>query len=156
MTDKEFRHMSRGDLVEIIYQYQQREQALQSQVVSLTEELNDRRIKINNAGSLAEAVLSLNHVMETAQAAADQYLDEIRSVHTDATAREKEIIDAANRRADEIILQAQVEASALRKQADTECAELREEAEADCLAMREKIALFLDEHDELRHLLDDL
>ncbi len=136
MTDKEFRHMSRGNLIEIIYQYQQREQALQAQVVSLTEELSDRRIKINNAGSLAEAVLSLNHVMESAQAAADQYLDEIRSAHADVAAREKEIIDAANRKADEIVQQAQVEASTLRKQADAECSELREEAEAVCVTMR--------------------
>jgi len=156
MTDKEFRHMSRGNLVAIIYQYQQREQALQAQIASLTAELNDRRIKIGNAGSLAEAVLSLNHVMEAAQAAADQYLDEIRSVHTDAATREKEIMDSANRRAYEIIQQAQVEASTLRKQADAECSELREEAEADCLAMREKIELFLDDHEELRCLLDDL
>lgn len=67
-----------GDLIDIIYQYQRREQHLEAENAKLRRLLNERDIKIQNAGSIAEAALSLNQVFETAQAAADQYLEVLR------------------------------------------------------------------------------
>lgn len=76
--DKELRRMSRGDLIDIIYQYQRREQELEAENAKLHRQLNDRDIKIQKAGSIAEAAVSLNQVFEAAQAAADQYLEVLR------------------------------------------------------------------------------
>lgn len=75
MADKELRRMGRGDLIEIIYQYQCREKELEEENERLRCQLNDRDIRIQKAGSIADAVLSLNHVFEVAQAAANQYLE---------------------------------------------------------------------------------
>ena len=74
MADNELKHMSRADLIEIIYQYQSREQEQAQKIAELTALVEDRRINIENAGSIAEAALSLNHVFAAAQAAADQYI----------------------------------------------------------------------------------
>lgn len=82
MNDKEFRKLRRKDLIEIIYQYQCREERLVRENEALHKELKDRRTKIQNAGSIAEASLCLNGVFEAAQKAADQYLMEIQSMHT--------------------------------------------------------------------------
>lgn len=78
MTDKEFRKLKRDDFIEIIYQYQKREQRLLQENAKLHQQLEEKYTRIQNAGSIAEAALSLNHVFEAAQAAADQYLEEIR------------------------------------------------------------------------------
>lgn len=78
MTDKELRRMSRQELVEIIYQQKKVEEALRKRLEAAEKKLNDREIKISNAGSIAEAALALNGVFEAAQKAADDYLRSIR------------------------------------------------------------------------------
>lgn len=90
MKEKELRRMRRGDLIEIIYQYQQREQELLKENAELKVQLRDRRTRIQKAGSIAEASLALHHVFEAAQAAADQYLAEVRSGTPKNTERDKE------------------------------------------------------------------
>lgn len=82
MNDKEFRKLRRKDLIEIIYQYQCREEHLIQENEALHKKLQERQTKIQNAGSIAEASLCLSGVFEAAQKAADQYLMEIRSMHT--------------------------------------------------------------------------
>ena len=74
MTDKELQHLSRVELIEIIYELQKQNEAAAAQVKRLEKALADREIHISNAGSIAEAAMGLNGVFEAAQAAADQYL----------------------------------------------------------------------------------
>ncbi len=74
MADKELRRMNRTELIEIIYALQQNEQKLREENDKMTAELEDRKIRMDESGSIAEAALSLNHIFEDAQAAADQYL----------------------------------------------------------------------------------
>ena len=78
MTDKEFKRLSRAQLIEIIYQLQLREEELEAENQQLKEELADRRLRLQEAGNLAEAALEINDVMRAVQSAADQYLEEIR------------------------------------------------------------------------------
>lgn len=77
MTDKEFRHLRRADLIDIIYELQSNELKLQGEIDQLKEQLADKRIKISKAGSIAEAAVSINGFFECAQATANQYLQEI-------------------------------------------------------------------------------
>ena len=79
MAEKELRRMSREELVEIIYAMQQSQHQLEQQNEELRTRLDDRTLKWEQAGSLAEAALSLNHVFEDAQAAADQYLASLKA-----------------------------------------------------------------------------
>ena len=78
ITDRELRRLSRKDLVEIIYQYQEREQELMSENKKLQEALEDRRLHAKEIGSIAEASLVVNGVFEAAQAAADQYMENVQ------------------------------------------------------------------------------
>ncbi len=70
--------MSRSELIEVIYALEQDNQSLQKENEKLRAELDDKDIRIATSGSIAEAALSLNHIFEDAQAAADQYLNSIR------------------------------------------------------------------------------
>lgn len=80
LTDKEFKRLSRAELIEVIYQMQRDEEALRAENDRLKAELADRRSHLEKSGSIAEAALALNGVFEAAQAAADAYLAEIRSL----------------------------------------------------------------------------
>ena len=79
MPDRELRHMSRTELVEIIFALKQSEDQLKAENAALTAQLEDRQLHIQNAGSIAQAALELNKVFEAAQAAADEYLASVRA-----------------------------------------------------------------------------
>jgi hypothetical protein len=78
MTDKEFKRLSRSQLIEIIYQLQLKQEELTAENDKLSKALEDKRILVSEAGNLAEAALAIHHVMQTAQDAAAHYLEEIR------------------------------------------------------------------------------
>ena len=81
MTDKEFRRLRRGDLIEIIYDLQKEQLRLKQENDVLRERLSQRTICLKESGSIAEAALRLNHIFENAQAAADQYLASVKALH---------------------------------------------------------------------------
>lgn len=59
------------------YRTDERNAALQSRLELAEARLNDRQIAVEKAGTLAEASLSLNGVFQAAEAAAQQYLENI-------------------------------------------------------------------------------
>lgn len=78
MAERELRKLKRTELVDIIYQLQKSIEEMEAENLELRRQLEDRRIKIENAGSLAEAVVGLNEIFENAQRAADQYVEQLR------------------------------------------------------------------------------
>lgn len=78
MTEKELKKLSRTDLLELLLQERRENEQLHTEIDSLKEKLADRTIKIQKSGSIAEASLQLSGIFETAQKAADQYLESIR------------------------------------------------------------------------------
>lgn len=78
MAEKELRKLRRSELVDIIYQLKKNEQKLQEENAELKRLLEDRRIKLENIGSLAEAALALSDVFKAADEAAALYLEELR------------------------------------------------------------------------------
>lgn len=107
MTDKEFKRLSRAQLIEIIYQLQLQIDSLTEQNESLESALADKRLHINEAGNIANASLAINKCFQSAQAAADQYLDEIRAIRDEAEEQKEMIISDARARAREIIAEAE-------------------------------------------------
>lgn len=80
MTDKELKRLSRAELLELLLEQVEENEQLRSEISDLREQLNDRIIKINEAGSIAEAALRLNGVFEAAEAAARQYVDSLKEL----------------------------------------------------------------------------
>ena len=71
MTEKELRRLSRRELLEMLIT-----RTIENE--RLTEELPDRKLIQERAGSMAEAALQLNGVFEAADRAAREYLGNIR------------------------------------------------------------------------------
>ena len=106
MTDKEFKRLTRAQLIDVIYQLQLQIDKLSEQNSELESELADKRIRLSNAGNIAEASLEINRCFQTAQNAADQYLAEIRILRDEAKAEKQRILDGAREEAIAIIARA--------------------------------------------------
>lgn len=75
MTEKELKKMKRPALLEILVSQSKEIDRLKAELEQKEKELEDRRIIIEKSGSLAEASLEIFHVLESAQKAADLYLE---------------------------------------------------------------------------------
>lgn len=80
MTDKELKKLSRAELLELLLEQVEENEKLCQKNLELEKQLEDRVIKISEAGSIAEAALTLNGVFEAAEAAAKQYLDSLKEL----------------------------------------------------------------------------
>ena len=103
MTDKEFKRLSRAQLIDIIYQLQLQVDNLTEQNQSLENALKDKRLRISNAGNLAEAVLEINNCFQSAQNAAEQYLNEIKAMREETEAECARVLAEAKAEAEEIV-----------------------------------------------------
>lgn len=78
MTDKELRRLSRAELLEMLLAQTEENERLRERLDEAEAALNDHRIEIERAGSLAEASLRLNKVFTAADEAARQYLENVQ------------------------------------------------------------------------------
>lgn len=84
MISKDLKKLNRRELVDVIYQLKKNEEQMQEKIASLEAELQDRRIHISSAGSIADAAMDITSLFSHAQATADLYLNEISSLKEDA------------------------------------------------------------------------
>lgn len=80
MTSRELRKLSRVDLLKLLLEERRENEQLRGELKKAYEQLSDRQVYMKNAGSIAEAALQLNGVFAAAQAAADQYLENVRRI----------------------------------------------------------------------------
>ena len=81
--EKELKKLSRRELVDIIYQMKRNEERMQEEISALEKALDEKRIRISNAGSIADAAADITKIFSTAQATADLYLNEITCKKTE-------------------------------------------------------------------------
>ncbi|MFC5630312.1 MULTISPECIES: DNA repair protein [Streptococcus] len=78
MEIKQLKKLKREQLITIMLEQQERIEQQEEEIKQLIERLEDKTILLEKSGSIAEASLALNKVFEAAQAAADQYLQNIK------------------------------------------------------------------------------
>lgn len=98
MTDKELKKLSRFEILELLLMSERQNAELkeklkceQEKVSELTRKLEEKKLDIEEAGNIAEAALKLQGIFESAQAAADVYLEHIKALSekTEAELREQ-------------------------------------------------------------------
>lgn len=118
------KHLSRGELLDIIYELQRRYEESEAGKNRLQAALDKKELCISEAGSIAEAALKISGVFEAAQAAADQYLLSIRTENADISAQ----IETVRKQNEEILRQANQEAEQIVKDAERKAEEIVETA----------------------------
>ena len=103
MISKELKRLSRRELVDIIYQLKKNEQEMQEEIESLKTELQDKRIRISEAGSIADAAMSVTNVFSTAQMTADIYLREISCMREDTEKECAKKVEEAEKKVRDIL-----------------------------------------------------
>lgn len=101
--EKELRKLSRRELVDVIFQMKKNEQLLQEEISSLKNALEDKRIKISEAGSIAEAATDISQVFSAAQTTAELYLNEIACMKAEAEKECAEMLDESRKKVFEIL-----------------------------------------------------
>lgn len=118
MTERELKKMNRAMLLQLLIEQMEENEKLQSQLAAAQAQLEERRITCENAGSLADAAVQINGVFEAAQAAAQQYLDNIRKMNEDQEAACRQMESEAVRKAETIMSQADSYKERAEKEAD--------------------------------------
>ena len=78
MTEKELKKLTRTELLEMLLELTRENDRLKADLDAANEELKDRKIRIEKAGSIAEASLALSGIFEKAQEACDLFLENIK------------------------------------------------------------------------------
>ncbi|WP_295096051.1 hypothetical protein [Ruminococcus sp.] len=107
MTDKEFKHLKRSDLIYIISEYQKKQEELLKENEALRKKLKDKEYKMSSAGSLAEISAKLNGLFEAAQQTADDYISQLEGTSLEEAKKKADaIIREAEEKAKQIISEA--------------------------------------------------
>ena len=107
MTEKELKKMNRYQLLELLILQTERADKLQARLDETESQLNNLDIQLSSLGSIAEASLQLRGVFQTAQDAADMYINAAKK-------RAEEIEEEAYKKSAAIITQAMEEASRIK------------------------------------------
>ena len=157
MTDQELTKLSSKDLLEMLIEQSKEMLELREKLNEAELSLRSREIKIDEAGSLAEAALQLNGVFEAAQAACQQYTDNICQL----SKRQEEIcarMEAESEaKAKRILEEAQKKSEEMEHTTKMQCDEMVKRAKAESRAywntVSEKLELFYEEHSGLQDML---
>jgi hypothetical protein len=139
MTDKDLKKLRREDLIEIILQLQENEQQLNGKLEEAQKQLNDKNLKISEAGSIAEAVAKLNGLFEAAQATADDYVAQVRLKNADVEGKcDQMLVDAAQKSA-QMVQEATLKSERLVQDAAEKADKLMTDAEAQADVQRKQV-----------------
>lgn len=131
MTEKELKKLSRMELLELLVEQTERCEELERKLAETEQKLENQALNVKEVGTLAEACITVNKVFEAADAAAKQYLANVK-VYDD---KKKEMLAETERRC------AEMEQVAQAKVAETErrCAEIEQIAEAKVATLKAEV-----------------
>lgn len=131
MTDKEVKKLKRVELLEMLIEQTEENDKLKKQIADLEERLAQRQLKIEQAGSIAEAAISLSSIFAEAQSTADQYLESVRLQKEETEQRCRTAEEEARKRAEQIIAEAQLSIEEQRNQLRSEWRRRQQEVEQE-------------------------
>ena len=144
MTEKELQRLNRREILEILITQMEKNEHLQQQLDEALAKLSSKQIVIQNAGSIADASLQLNGVFESAQAAAEQYLENIKRIN-----------DQQEQMAQKLQADAQKQAAAIIAEADAYSVKTHKEADDYWQQVSDKARSVLQQQEGLRQLLQN-
>lgn len=167
----ELRRMDRQRLLELLLECSKENQTLRAELQQKAEEnrllqerLEDKRIIIEKAGTLAEASMMLNGVMDATQAAAQQYLDNLQELYErqnvlcdqkEAAARlqARRILDDARAQSEAMLRRAEEDCRLKEAESRMECEKIRAEADTYWEELSGRLETFYSAHEGIKELL---
>ena len=161
MFDKELKHMNRKELLQMLLNQAEINERLREQLDELNaelrkanEKLENNEIRINKAGSIAEASLMLSGVFEAAEEAAASYLEGIKDLEERQEEVHQQIVVEAQNKADNILNNAKAESNKIISEANTYSKKLKEEADKYWEFVNNKAKEIVKNHEMLRDFIE--
>ena len=149
--------MKRVDLLDIMVIQSKENESLKSQLDEALEELNERKIQINEAGSIAEAALQLNKVFEAAEKAGSQYLENIARLSEEKETINARIIEESERKVAEMMAETQAKCEKLERDTKIKCEgmvlQAEKESEEYWDKVSEKLESFYKQYREIKDIM---
>ena len=159
MTDKELKRLSRAELLEMLIDKSREIEALREQLDDALAQLNDRALRIENAGTMAEAALLVNGVLDAAQQAGAQYLENIRQRQSLAEEECARLQEQARTEAARMLAQTQQTCQQMEQETRQRCEEMRRTAEREAVGKWDDLFAAIEqlhaENDQLRRMIDE-
>lgn len=131
MTDKELKRLKRSEMMELLLMQSREIDNLKSKLAQAEEKIESRRLELSDIGSIAEAAMQLSRVFETAQTAADIYLENVANLEEKAQSLEAEI----QGKCDAMEAESQAKCQAWEQEAREKCESLERETQQRCETM---------------------
>ena len=87
MSDLDPKKLSRADLLTMLLEQRRENELLRSRLAQAQQELAQRRITAEHAGSIAEAALQVSGIFQAAEAACAQYTESLRILSEEQESR---------------------------------------------------------------------
>ena len=142
MCNDDLKKLSRIQLLELLIEQTKENNELRQQLEEANKKLESREIILNEAGSIANAALKLNGIFNIAEAAASQYLDNIKLLN-----------DRQNEVCARIEAEAREKAQNMLIETKAKCLAKERESEERIKKMSDKIDKFYADSQELYNLL---
>ena len=145
MTDKDLRKLNRAELLQMLLDQSRQNDALRAQLDQANAQLASRQVALDEAGSIAEAAMQLNQVFASAQQAADQYLENIRTLsgRQEAVCAKREA--ESRSKCEQMLAETQKKCQSLEDQTRSRCEAMTSEAERKSAAVWDEAKLRLDQ-----------
>lgn len=124
MEKKELKKISRKELLELMLKQAERIKELETELDKVYEELDNKKLKIKESGSIAEASLKLNDMFISAQKSIDEY---ILNVEENMKKKEEAILKEAQKEKRKIVSDAKAKMKLKEEKLDNELKKLKEE-----------------------------
>lgn len=155
--NKELRKMKRVDLLDIMVIQSKENEYLKIQLDEALAELEERKIQIKEAGSIAEAALQLNGVFEAAEKAGSQYLENIARLSEEKETINARIIEESERKVAELMAETQAKCEKLERDTKIKCEGMVLQAEKESQEywdkVSEKLESFYKEPEEIKDIM---
>lgn len=149
--------MKRVDLLDIMVIQSKENDYLKIQLDEALAELEERKIQIKEAGSIAEAALQLNGVFEAAEKAGSQYLENIARLSEEKETINARIIEESERKVAELMAETQAKCEKLERDTKIKCEGMVLQAEKESQEywdkVSEKLESFYKQHEEIKDIM---
>ncbi len=128
MTERDLKKLSKAELLERLIEQNKQTEKLQEALEDANRKIAERALKIDKAGSLAEASLVLNGMFEAAEAACLQYSENIKLL----SMRQEQICT-------QMELESKIKCEQLEKETEEKCSRLEMETNDRCSRLEQEV-----------------
>lgn len=156
-SKKEMKKLRRDQLLEMLIEQTKRKDELEALLAEAEKKLQNREIALQEAGTMAEAALGLNAVFEAADAAASQYLENIRTLSNRQKTLTEQLEVEVQEKCAALEAAAWKHCEAMEAETRKKCADMtakaKQEADAYWAEVSKRMEQYLQDHEELTEWL---